>query len=103
MSRIANLLTLVPGGLPWPLRGESKALSGQLFVPGSDDSFVNAAVKGAIQRQLAPWNAGIHVSTSRGIVQLSGFVASRYAIALAVKVARAVSGVKSVKNDMRLV
>ena len=102
MNRIANLLTLVPGGLAWPHRGEVKAASVLMFVPGSDDSFVNAAVKGAIQRRLSPWNAGIHVSTSRGIVQLSGFVASRYAIALAVKVARAVPGVKSVKNDMLL-
>jgi osmotically-inducible protein OsmY len=35
-------------------------------------------------------------------VQLSGFVNSREDITSAVKVASAVSGVKSVKNDMQL-
>jgi len=36
------------------------------------------------------------------VVQLSGFVSSQSAANKAVEVARAVDGVKSVKNDMRV-
>ena len=41
-------------------------------------------------------------TTFKGTVQLSGFVSSREDINDAVKVASAVSGVKSVKNEMQL-
>jgi BON domain len=44
----------------------------------------------------------INVETFKGVVQLSGFVRSQADIDQAVKVAREVAGVKSVKNDMRL-
>jgi osmotically-inducible protein OsmY len=36
------------------------------------------------------------------VVQLSGFVSSQAAVDRAVELARGVSGVKSVKNDMRV-
>jgi osmotically-inducible protein OsmY len=44
----------------------------------------------------------INVETFKGVVQLSGFVSSRADIQSAVRVASAVNGVKSVKNDMQL-
>jgi osmotically-inducible protein OsmY len=44
----------------------------------------------------------INVETFKGVVQLSGFVRSQADIDQAVKVARGVAGVKSVKNDMRI-
>jgi osmotically-inducible protein OsmY len=44
----------------------------------------------------------VQVKTFKGVVQLSGFVSSRADINGAVRVASAVSGVKSVKNDMQL-
>jgi osmotically-inducible protein OsmY len=47
-------------------------------------------------------SAEINVETFKGVVQLSGFVSSQAAINKAVEVTRAVSGVKSVKNDMRI-
>jgi osmotically-inducible protein OsmY len=47
-------------------------------------------------------SAEINVETFKGIVQLSGFVNSKANIHKAVTVARGVSGVTSVKNDMRL-
>ena len=72
------------------------------FVAGADDCFVNTAVKNAILRHPALGRAGIHVSTSRGVVQLSGFVVTRAVISDAVEVARGVPGVRSVRNDMRL-
>jgi osmotically-inducible protein OsmY len=44
----------------------------------------------------------INVATFKGVVQLSGFVNSREDIGTATKLARAVNGVTSVKNDMVL-
>ena len=44
----------------------------------------------------------INVETFKGIVQLSGFVNSQEDINKAVRVARSVKGVVSVKNAMRL-
>jgi len=40
------------------------------------------------------------VETFKGVVQLSGFVNSPQAVSRAVEVAKGVSGVKSVKNDL---
>ena len=44
----------------------------------------------------------INVETFKGVVQLSGFVRSQTDVDQAVKVARGVASVKSVKNDMRI-
>lgn len=44
----------------------------------------------------------INVDTFKGVVQLSGFVNSRAESEKAAALARSVSGVKSVKNDIRL-
>ena len=44
----------------------------------------------------------INVETFKGVVQLSGFVDSKAMMDDAVEVTRGVSGVRSVKNDMRL-
>jgi osmotically-inducible protein OsmY len=46
--------------------------------------------------------AEINVETFKGVVQLSGFVSSQTDIDSAVKVARAVNGVTSVDNGLRL-
>jgi osmotically-inducible protein OsmY len=67
-----------------------------------DDTFINAAVKVAIYRDPEVRTAGIHVATSRSVVQLSGFVDSRHAMLKALEIARLVHGVKTVRNDMRL-
>jgi osmotically-inducible protein OsmY len=44
----------------------------------------------------------VNVETFKGVVQLSGFVSSPADIDRATRVARDVTGVKSVKNDMRV-
>ena len=44
----------------------------------------------------------INVETYKSVVQLSGFANSNTDISTASKVAQSVTGVKSVKNDMRL-
>jgi hyperosmotically inducible protein len=68
----------------------------------SDDVAITAKVKAAILGESTLKSAEINVETFKGVVQLSGFVSSQAAINKAVEVTRAVSGVKSVKNDMRI-
>ncbi len=67
-----------------------------------DDSAITTKVKAAIFNEATLKSAEINVETFKGVVQLSGFVSSQAAENKAVEVARDVSGVKSVKNDMRL-
>lgn len=67
-----------------------------------DDSVITTKVKAAIFNEPALKVAEINVETFKGVVQLSGFVNSMADIDKAVRIARGVSGVKSVKNDMRL-
>jgi len=67
-----------------------------------DDTAITAKVKAAIFNDAALKSAEINVETFKGAVQLSGFVNSQADIDKAVTVTRAVNGVRSVKNDMRL-
>jgi len=65
-----------------------------------DDTVITTKVKAAIIGESSLKVSEINVETFKGVVQLSGFVNSQADIDLAVKVARSVGGVKSVKNDM---
>ena len=67
-----------------------------------DDTAITAKVKSAILNEPTLKSAEINVETFKGRVQLSGFVSSRANIDRAVSVAQAVTGVKSVANDMRV-
>ena len=67
-----------------------------------DDSVITAKVKAAIFNEPSLKSSEINVETFKGAVQLSGFVKYQADINKAVSVARSVSGVTSVKNDMRL-
>lgn len=67
-----------------------------------DDSVITTKVKAAILNEPTLKVAEINVETFKGVVQLSGFVSSQTAVNKAVEIARGVSGVKSVKNDMRI-
>jgi osmotically-inducible protein OsmY len=67
-----------------------------------DDSVITTKVKTAIFNDATLKVNEINVETFKGVVQLSGFVRSQADIDQAVKVARGVAGVKSVKNDMRI-
>ena len=67
-----------------------------------DDSVITTKVKSAIFNEPGLKSSEINVETFKGTVQLSGFVSSREDINDAVKVASAVGGVKSVKNEMQL-
>jgi hyperosmotically inducible protein len=67
-----------------------------------DDSVITTKVKAAILGEPGLKVSEINVETFKGVVQLSGFVNSREDIDAAMRVARAVNGVTSVKNDMHL-
>lgn len=67
-----------------------------------DDSVITTKVKAGILHEPGLKSAEINVETFKGIVQLSGFVASPASIAKADEVARSVNGVQSVKNDLHV-
>ena len=67
-----------------------------------DDTAITTGVKAAILNAPTLKSAEINVETFKSRVQLSGFVSSQANMDEAVRVAQAVNGVTSVKNDMRL-
>jgi osmotically-inducible protein OsmY len=67
-----------------------------------DDTVITTKVKTEILSEPSLKSAEINVETFKGVVQLSGFVNSQEDINRAVRVARSVKGVVSVRNDMRL-
>jgi len=77
----------------------SKETAGQYV----DDATVTAKVKTAIASDVGVKAASnVNVETYRGVVQLSGFADSEDQAAKAVTAAKKVSGVRSVKNDIRI-
>lgn len=79
--------------------GNSKQEStGEYF----DDTWITTKVKAALLEDPQVKSAEVNVETFKGTVQLSGFVSSSAAMQQAVKVARSVKGVTSVKNDMQI-
>jgi len=67
-----------------------------------DNAVLTTKVKTAIFNEPTLKSAEVNVESFKGVVQLSGFVSSAAAKAKAVEIARGVTGVKSVKDDMRL-
>lgn len=67
-----------------------------------DSAAITAKVKAGILEQPTLKLFDIHVETFKGVVRLSGAAASQSSIDKAVDIARGVNGVKSVKNEMRI-
>lgn len=65
-----------------------------------DDAVITSKIKTAVFQDSTLKATEINVETHQGIVQLTGFVKSRADINQAVRLARGVKGVKSIKNDM---
>lgn len=67
-----------------------------------DDIVITTKVHEAIldERSLRPFE--INVRTIKGVVELSGIVNSRDDMDKAIAVARSVSGIRFIKNDMRI-
>lgn len=67
-----------------------------------DDTVITTKVKAAVFNDPSLKSAEINVETFKGRVQLSGFVKDAADISRAAAVARAVPGVTSVTNSLRL-
>ena len=67
-----------------------------------DDTWITTKVKSSLIGDKVVKARDIKVETLNGIVQLSGFVATRAESRKAAEIARGVKGVKGVKNDIRL-
>ena len=67
-----------------------------------DDSVITTKVKSLLAADDFLKSFEIGVETYKGVVQLSGFVASQKAADKAVEIANSVQGIKSVKNDLVL-
>lgn len=67
-----------------------------------DDVVITSKVKSVIFNEPGLKSAEINVETFKGRVQLSGFVNSRADVDRATYLARTVTGVNSVSNDMKL-
>ena len=67
-----------------------------------DDTAITTKVKAAIFNEPTLKSMEINVETFKGRVQLSGFVSTQANASAAVNVARGVTGVRDVKDDMRL-
>ena len=66
------------------------------------DSWITTKVKAVLVEDSLVRATEVNVETFKGAVQLSGFVSSNAAMDQAVRLARSIKGVTSVKNDMRL-
>lgn len=85
------------------------AVSGCASTPGQesageyiDDSVITTKVKAAVYREASLKSAEINVETFKGEVQLSGFVRAEADIRRAAEIARTITGVTSVTNDMKI-
>jgi osmotically-inducible protein OsmY len=96
---LALLCVLVAGTVGCAAAGDE---AGPAATRAVDDTRITAGVKAAIAAEPALREAEIDVATSQGIVRLSGFVSSAEDVATAAAVARTVTGVQSVRNDLRL-
>jgi hyperosmotically inducible protein len=67
-----------------------------------DDSVLTSKVKVALIDDPVTKAGQINVETYRGVVQLGGFVDNTQQKEQATKVARSITGVKEVRNDLRL-
>ena len=80
--------------------GRNETPKGDVY---TDDAALTARVKSAIATNVGARAAGaVSVEAYRGTVQLSGFVDSKDVAERATKAASKVSGVKSLKNDLRV-
>ena len=90
---------LFAGGCARPGESPSQRSAGEF----TDDAAITAKVKSAIATDVgARTAAAVNVDTYRGTVQLTGFVDDKATAEQAEAAARKVSGVREVKNSIRL-
>ena len=90
---------LLAGGCAAPRESPSQRSAGEF----TDDAAITAKVKSAIATNVgARTAAAVNVDTYRGTVELTGFVDDKASAERAEAAARKVSGVREVKNAIRL-
>lgn len=67
-----------------------------------DDTTITTKVKAALVADKSVKAANVSVETFKGTVQLSGFADNTAEMTRAVEIARKVTGVKAVQNDIKL-
>lgn len=87
--------------LAWVLSG-CQAMTGQTLGENIDDTTITTTVKTKLAAEKGSTLTRVSVDTNRGVVQLSGVVASSADKALAERVARSVGGVKNVINNLQI-
>ena len=102
MKLLKFISTIIPAVMLATLLGCASTAKHEGTGEYIDDAVITTKVKAEIFEEPGLKSAEINVETFKGVVQLSGFVSSQANIDKAVQVARAVKGVKSVKNDMRV-
>ena len=99
-----GLAALLVSGLGLTLAGSGCASTSTSESTGQyvDDSAITVKVKAALVKDDTVKAREVNVETFKGIVQLSGFVATAEEKAQAGRIAAAVSGVADVKNNIAI-
>ena len=95
-SRITPILAVA-----WVLTG-CQALTGETLGQNIDDTNMTAAVKTQLARDKVSTLTRIEVDTHGGVVSLNGVVESAEQRARAEQIARGVSGVRGVNNNLQV-
>jgi len=102
MSLAKRCATLLVAALLLSAQGCASTSTGESTGEYFDDSVITSKVKTAIFNEPSLKVLQINVETYKSVVQLSGFVASAGQMDKALELARAVGGVRSVKNGMQV-
>ena len=87
--------------LAWALAG-CQALTGETLGENIDDTTITTTVKAKLAADKAATLTRVEVDTDRGVVQLSGVVKSAADKTRAGEIARSVSGVRRVVNNLQV-
>src|SRR5689334_1367633 len=87
--------------LVWVVSG-CQSVTGETLGQNIDDTTITTTVKSKLAAEKGSTLTRVSVDTNRGVVQLSGVVASSADKALAERVARGVGGVRNVVNNLQV-
>jgi osmotically-inducible protein OsmY len=79
-----------------------QAITGETMGENIEDTTITTTVKAKLAAEKSTTLTRVQVDTNRGVVQLSGVVATAGDRSRAEQVARGVSGVKSVVNNLQV-
>ncbi|GAC1413163.1 MAG: BON domain-containing protein [Burkholderiaceae bacterium] len=102
MQNTKKILTTLLAGVLFTVAGCVSTATTEGTGAYIEDSVITTKIKAEILNEPSLKSREIKVVTFKGVVQLSGFVSSEADAETAVRVARGVKGVMSVKNDMRI-